>query len=214
MHHRHLVDVPDPAARTTVRRICELGWESGSTCSVRQHVRVSHPSGVLPDRSRAAAVPPLEPLPAGNTAPVERELVAPDTLHGVSTPPPLPESTGTTPDQREPDDRLPGDRELADIPAGEVISRAAVMLMSAAAEQLGLASADPDDPEHRDLDEARTLITALAGLLQASLPDLGPHAAAFREGLQSLQKAFREYSIFPDEPGTGPGENLGRRAAH
>ena len=88
------------------------------------------------------------------------------------------------------------------------------MLMSAAAEQLGLASADPDDPEHRDLDEARTLITALAGLLQASLPDLGPHAAAFREGLQSLQKAFREYSLFPDEPGAGPGENLGRRAAH
>lgn len=94
-----------------------------------------------------------------------------------------------------------------------MISRAAVMLMSAAAEQLGLASADPDHPEHRDLDEARTLITALAGLLQAALPDLGPHAAAFREGLQALQKAFREYSIFPDEPGAGPGETPGRRAA-
>jgi hypothetical protein len=95
-----------------------------------------------------------------------------------------------------------------------VISRAAVMLMSAAAEQLGLSAADPEDPEHRDLDEARTLITALAGLLQAALPDLGPHAAAFREGLQALQKAFREYSLFPDEPGAGPGENLGRRAPH
>lgn len=162
----------------------------------------------------------------GNTAPVERGLVAPDTLHGVSTPPPLPESSPTTPDQRQsagsdqrpstdPDRIQPGDdRDLADIPAGEVISRAAVMLMSAAAEQLGLASADPDDPEHRDLDEARALITALAGLLQAALPDLGPHAAAFREGLQALQKAFREYSIFPDEPGAGPGENLGRRAPH
>ena len=122
------------------------------------------------------------------------------------------------PDDRhpaEPTGRPPADdRDLADIPAGEVISRAAVMLMSAAAEQLGLAAADPDAPEHRDLDEARTLITALAGLLQAALPDLGPHAAAFREGLQALQKAFREYSIFPDEPGQGPGENLGRRTAH
>ena len=56
-------------------------------------------------------------------------------------------------------------RDLADVPAVEVISRAAVMLMSAAAEKLGLASADPDGSEHRDLDEARRLITALAGLV-------------------------------------------------
>jgi len=102
------------------------------------------------------------------------------------------------------------DRDLVNIPAVEVISRAAVMLMSAAAEQLGLASADPQAPEHRDLDEARTLITALAGLLQGALPDLGPHAASFREGLQALQGAFREYSIVQDEPGTGPGETLRR----
>ena len=80
------------------------------------------------------------------------------------------------------------------------------MLMSAAAEQLGLAAPDPADPDHRDLDEARTLITALAGLLNAALPDLGPHAAAFRDGLQALQGAFREYSIIPDAPGAGPGE--------
>lgn len=103
------------------------------------------------------------------------------------------------------------ERDLVDISAVEVISRAAVMLMSAAAEQLGLGAEDADDPEHRDLDEARTLITALAGLLRASLPDLGPHAAAFRDGLQALQGAFREYSIVPDEPGAGPGESLGRR---
>lgn len=87
------------------------------------------------------------------------------------------------------------------------------MLMSAAAEQLGLASDDPADPEHRDLDEARTLITALAGLLQAALPDLGAHAAAFREGLQALQGAFREYSIVQDAPGTGPGETPRRPPA-
>lgn len=97
-------------------------------------------------------------------------------------------------------------RDLVDIPAVEVISRAAVLLMSAAAEQLGLASADPDRPVHRDLDQARSLITALAGLVKASAPDLGPHAAAFRDGLAGLQGAFREYSIRPDDPGKGPGE--------
>jgi hypothetical protein len=97
-------------------------------------------------------------------------------------------------------------RDLVDIPAVEVISRAAVLLMSAAAEQLGLAAVDPARPAHRDLDQARTLITALAGLVKASAPDLGPHAAAFRDGLAGLQGAFREYSIHPDEPGRGPGE--------
>ena len=104
------------------------------------------------------------------------------------------------------DDFIDDSRDLVDIPAVEVISRAAVLLMSAAAEQLGLAASDPDRPEHRDLDQARTLITALAGLVKASAPDLGPHAAAFRDGLSGLQGAFREYSIHPDEPGRGPGE--------
>jgi len=97
-------------------------------------------------------------------------------------------------------------RDLADIPAAEVISRAAVMLMSAAAEKLGLASADPDDAEHRDLDEARRLITALAGLVTAADPDLGPHRGPMRDGLRSLQLAFREASAIPDAEGAGPGE--------
>ena len=97
-------------------------------------------------------------------------------------------------------------RELADIPAIEVISRAAVMLMSAAAEKLGLAG-DPD-VQTLDLDEARRLITALAGLITASNEYLGPHAGPFRDGLQSLQRAFREASAYPDEPGRGPGEKL------
>ena len=51
-------------------------------------------------------------------------------------------------------------RDLAEVPAIEVISRAAVMLMSAAAEKIGLGSPDPDTSEHRDLDEARRLINA------------------------------------------------------
>ncbi|MEU1997956.1 MULTISPECIES: DUF1844 domain-containing protein [Nocardia] len=97
-------------------------------------------------------------------------------------------------------------RELADIPAVEVISRAAVMLMSSAAEKLGLADEDPDASPRRDLDEARRLITALAGLVTASVEYLGPHAGPIREGLQSLQRAFRESSAHPDEPGKGPGE--------
>jgi Domain of unknown function (DUF1844) len=100
----------------------------------------------------------------------------------------------------------PNIRELADIPAVEVITRSAVMLMSAAAEKLGLSSPDPSDSPRRDLDEARRLITALAGLVSASAEYLGPHAGPLRDGLQSLQRAFREYSAVPDEPGAGPGE--------
>jgi hypothetical protein len=95
---------------------------------------------------------------------------------------------------------------MADIPAVEVITRAAVMLMSAAAEKLGLADDDPDDSPVRDLDEARRLITALAGLVTASVEYLGPHATPVRDGLKALQLAFREASAFPDEAGQGPGE--------
>lgn len=97
-------------------------------------------------------------------------------------------------------------RELADIPAVEVISRAAVMLMSSAAEKLGLGEADPSTSPHLDLDEARRVITALAGLVTASVEYLGPHAGPIRDGLQSLQRAFRETSAHPDAPGAGPGE--------
>lgn len=105
-----------------------------------------------------------------------------------------------------PDEATPQLRELADIPAVEVITRAAVMLMSAAAEKIGLSAEDPDDSPHRDLDEARRLITALAGLVTASAEYLGPHAGPVRDGLKSLQLAFREASAAPEEPGKGPGE--------
>ena len=104
------------------------------------------------------------------------------------------------------DDRKNNIRDLAEIPAVEVITRSAVMLMSAAAEKLGLSAEDPDDSPHRDLDEARRLITALAGLVAASAEYLGPHAGPVRDGLKSLQLAFRESSAAPDEPGQGPGE--------
>jgi hypothetical protein len=97
-------------------------------------------------------------------------------------------------------------RDIADVPAVELVSTAALHLMSAAAVQLGLAE---DLPEHRDLDEARTLIEALAGLVTAGAPRLGHHhALPLRDGLRTLQLAFREASDVPDPVGQGPGEAL------
>ena len=103
-------------------------------------------------------------------------------------------------------------RDIAEVPAAEVIATAAVHLMSAAAVKCGLADHMSEGDAHLDLDEARKLITALAGLVQAARPDLGVHAAPLRDGLQALQKAFREASPIPDEPGEGPGERLTGRA--
>ena len=97
-------------------------------------------------------------------------------------------------------------RDIAEVPALEVVGTAAMHLMSAAAVHLGLAE---DLPEHKDLDEARTLIEALAGLVTAAAPRLGHHhAAPLRDGLRTLQLAFREASEIPDAPGEGPGEKL------
>jgi len=102
---------------------------------------------------------------------------------------------------------LPGDgavRDIADVPAVELINTVTVHLLSAAAVKVGLA----DDPGAQvDLDEARKLITALAGLVTAAAPEVSDiHARALRDGLRSVQLAFREASPFPDAPGKGPGE--------
>jgi hypothetical protein len=97
------------------------------------------------------------------------------------------------------------ERDLAEVPAAEVISAVAVHLLSAAAVKTGLGE---EGEASRDLDEARKLITALAGLVTAARPDLGVHAAPLRDGLQALQRAFREASPVPDAPGEGPGERL------
>ena len=95
-------------------------------------------------------------------------------------------------------------RDIADVPAVEVIGAAAVHLMSAAAVKCGLA----DDPETQtDLDEARKLITSLAGLITAAAPEISDsHARPLRDGLRSLQLAFREASTVQDPIGKGPGE--------
>jgi hypothetical protein len=107
-----------------------------------------------------------------------------------------------------PDPTAQAARDIAEVPAVEVITTAAIHLMSAAAVKCGLAEG-PDAQDHLDLDEARRLITALAGLVTASAPDLGSqHAAPLRDGLKSLQLAFREASVVADLPGEGPGERL------
>ena len=95
-------------------------------------------------------------------------------------------------------------RDIADVPAVEVITTTAVHLMSASAVKVGLA----DDPESQlDLDEARKLINALAGLITAGAPEISDmHARSLRDGLRSLQLAFREASAIPDPIGKGPGE--------
>lgn len=95
-------------------------------------------------------------------------------------------------------------RDIAEVPAVEVITTAAIHLLSAAAVKCGLA----DDPENQtDLDEARKLINALAGLITAGAPEISDsHARPLRDGLRSVQLAFREASTSPDAPGQGPGE--------
>lgn len=95
-------------------------------------------------------------------------------------------------------------RDISEVPAVELINTVSVHLLSAAAVKVGLA----DDPETQtDLDEARKLINALAGLVTAAAPEISSsHAAPLRDGLRSVQLAFREASAIPDAPGKGPGE--------
>jgi len=105
-------------------------------------------------------------------------------------------------------DALDEIRDISEVPAIELINTVAVHLMSAAAVKLGL-SDTPDAESEVDLDEARKLIIVLAGLVTAAAPEVGDqHARPLRDGLRSLQLAFREASAFPDAPGTGPGEKL------
>ena len=97
-------------------------------------------------------------------------------------------------------------RDIGEVPAIEVINTVAIHLLSATAVKLGLAD-EPDAEAQIDLDEARKLINALAGLVTASAPDLGDHhALALRDGLRTVQLAFREASAIPDAVGKGPGE--------
>jgi Domain of unknown function (DUF1844) len=108
------------------------------------------------------------------------------------------------------------ERDLAEVPAVEVISTVAIHLMTAAAVQLGLGEPGPGTDGDADasaapvdLDEARKLIVALAGLVTSAAPEIGSqHALPLRDGLRTLQLAFREASPVPDPIGAGPGEKL------
>lgn len=100
-------------------------------------------------------------------------------------------------------------RDIAEVPAVEIITTAAVHLMSAAAIKCGLADEADGGKDLTDLDEARKLITSLAALVTGASPEIGDHhARPLRDGLRSLQLAFREASEFPDTPGNGPGEKF------
>ena len=95
-------------------------------------------------------------------------------------------------------------RDIGEVPAVEVITTVAVHLMSAAAVKCGLGD---EGEASTDLDEARKLINALAGLITAGAPEISDmHARSLRDGLRSVQLAFREASVIPDPIGKGPGE--------
>jgi hypothetical protein len=97
------------------------------------------------------------------------------------------------------------ERDISDVPAVELIQTVSVHLLSAAAVKCGL-SENPKD--EIDLSEARKIITALAGLITAAAPEIGDHhARVLRDGLRSVQLAFREASTFPDAPGQAPARN-------
>ncbi len=100
-------------------------------------------------------------------------------------------------------------RDLSAVPAVEVIGTVALHLMTAAAVKVGLGEDDGAREDDVDLDEARALITSLAGLVAGAAPHLGHHhVAPLRDGLRSLQLAFREASVVRDEQGQGPGEQF------
>ena len=95
--------------------------------------------------------------------------------------------------------------DIADVPAVEIIARYTIELLNVAAIHCGLA----ENGRPADLDEARKLIDATAGMVTASASYMGDqHARILRNALREVQLAFREASPFPDAPGAGPGEKF------
>jgi len=119
----------------------------------------------------------------------------------MTSPTPSPDSHNSSSSVGDP---LADARDIADVSAVELITTVSVHLMSAAALRCGLAD---EGEEFQDLSEARIMINALAALVTGAAPDLGDtHARALRDGLRSVQLAFREASVAPDALGEGPGE--------
>ncbi|CAM5276551.1 hypothetical protein SCALM49S_09890 [Streptomyces californicus] len=95
-------------------------------------------------------------------------------------------------------------RDIAEVPAVEVIVTVAVNLMSAAAVKLGLTEEGED---HKDLDEARKLVQALAGLLDASATEISTfHASPLRDGLEGPPARLPRGVAGAGQAGHGPGE--------
>ena len=60
-----------------------------------------------------------------------------------------------------------------------------------------------------DVPALEIVSTAALHLMSAAAVNLGHHhAAPLRDGLRTLQLAFREVSEIPDAPGEGPGEKF------
>lgn len=95
--------------------------------------------------------------------------------------------------------------DIADVPAVEIIARYTIELLNVAAIHCGLA----ENGRPADLDEARKIIDATAGLVTGAAAYMGDqHARILRNALREVQLAFREASPFPDAPGAGPGEKF------
>jgi hypothetical protein len=95
--------------------------------------------------------------------------------------------------------------DLADVPAVEIVARYSIELLNVAAVHCGLA----ENGRPADLDEARKLINAVAGLITGASAYMGDqHARILRNALREVQLAFREASPIKDAPGEGPGEKF------
>ena len=95
--------------------------------------------------------------------------------------------------------------DLADLPAVEIVARYSIELLNVAAVHCGLA----ENGRPADLDEARKLINAVAGLITGAAAYMGDqHARILRHALREVQLAFREASVIKDAPGEGPGEKF------
>ena len=95
--------------------------------------------------------------------------------------------------------------DIAELPAVEILSRYTIELLSVAAIHCGLA----ENGRPADLDEARKIIDATAGLVTGAAPYMGDqHARILRNALREVQLAFRGASSIPGAPGSGPGEKF------
>lgn len=95
--------------------------------------------------------------------------------------------------------------DIADVPAVEIVARYSIELLNVAAIHCGLA----ENGRPADLDEARKLINAVAGLITGAASYMGDqHARILRNALREVQLAFREASVIKDAPGEGPGEKF------